>query len=181
MSLSERTELLDAHTEGIWIRHDSFFPVIDWAERKLAAGVKELDPAEVTIPRVRAQEALEKAEAYGFKIEPCPVRDSKKKGRVESAVKYLILGLVRRRVPKDWTERYNTASVLCETFVEIPRYTGAGSTTSRDRTSGLGSSEKNGGPPSTGRISRRGQERAPPSTVRPNTYQVLPSSMEGLV
>ena len=29
------------------------------------------------------------AEGYGFKIEPCPVRDPKKKGRVESAVKYV--------------------------------------------------------------------------------------------
>ncbi len=29
------------------------------------------------------------AEGYGFKIEPCPPRDPKKKGRVESAVKYI--------------------------------------------------------------------------------------------
>ena len=29
------------------------------------------------------------AEGYGFKIEPCPPRDPKKKGRVESAVKYV--------------------------------------------------------------------------------------------
>jgi transposase len=31
----------------------------------------------------------EYAEAYGFLISPCPVRDPKKKGRVESGVKYL--------------------------------------------------------------------------------------------
>ena len=28
-------------------------------------------------------------------------------------------------LPEDWTERYNTAPVLIETFVETPRYTGA--------------------------------------------------------
>ena len=33
--------------------------------------------------------------------------------------------LVRRQLPDDWTERYNTAPVLIETFVETPRYTGA--------------------------------------------------------
>ena len=33
--------------------------------------------------------------------------------------------LVRRRLPDDWTERYNTTPVLIETFVETPRYTGA--------------------------------------------------------
>ena len=36
-----------------------------------------------------------------------------------------ILSLVRRQLPDDWTERYNTAPVLIETFVETPRYTGA--------------------------------------------------------
>ena len=36
-----------------------------------------------------------------------------------------ILALVRRRLPEDWTERYNTTPVLIETFVETPRYTGA--------------------------------------------------------
>ena len=30
-----------------------------------------------------------------------------------------------RRLPDDWTERYNTTPVLIETFVETPRYTGA--------------------------------------------------------
>ena len=33
--------------------------------------------------------------------------------------------MVRRRLPGDWTERYNTTPVLIETFVETPRYTGA--------------------------------------------------------
>ena len=36
-----------------------------------------------------------------------------------------ILSLVRRQLPDDWTERYNPAPVLIETFVETPRYTGA--------------------------------------------------------
>ena len=36
-----------------------------------------------------------------------------------------ILAIVRRRLPEDWAERYNTTPVLIETFVEIPRYTGA--------------------------------------------------------
>ena len=36
-----------------------------------------------------------------------------------------ILALIRRRLPEDWTERYNTTPVLIETFVETPRYTGA--------------------------------------------------------
>ena len=36
-----------------------------------------------------------------------------------------ILAFVRRRLPGDWTERYNTTPVLIETFVETPRYTGA--------------------------------------------------------
>ena len=36
-----------------------------------------------------------------------------------------ILAIVRRRLPGDWTERYGTTPVLIETFVEIPRYTGA--------------------------------------------------------
>ena len=36
-----------------------------------------------------------------------------------------ILFLVRRQLPEDWTERYNTTPVLIETFVETPRFTGA--------------------------------------------------------
>ena len=32
---------------------------------------------------------------------------------------------VRRRLPGHWAERYGTMSVLIETFVETPRYTGA--------------------------------------------------------
>ncbi len=35
-----------------------------------------------------------------------------------------ILALVRRRLPRDWTRRYNTTPVLIETFVETPRFTG---------------------------------------------------------
>ena len=36
-----------------------------------------------------------------------------------------ILAIVRRKLPLDWTARYNTTPVLIETFVETPRYTGA--------------------------------------------------------
>ena len=36
-----------------------------------------------------------------------------------------IFALIRRRLSEDWTERYNTAPVLIETFVENPRFTGA--------------------------------------------------------
>jgi len=36
-----------------------------------------------------------------------------------------ILAIVRRRLPTDWTERYNKTPVLIETFVQTPRYTGA--------------------------------------------------------
>ena len=36
-----------------------------------------------------------------------------------------ILAIIRRRLPEDSTERYNTTPVLIETFVETPRYTGA--------------------------------------------------------
>ena len=36
-----------------------------------------------------------------------------------------ILAIVRRRLPEDWAERYNTTPVLIETFVQTPRYTGA--------------------------------------------------------
>ena len=36
-----------------------------------------------------------------------------------------ILAIVRRRPPGDWTERYIMTTVIIETFVEMPRYTGA--------------------------------------------------------
>ena len=36
-----------------------------------------------------------------------------------------ILAIVRRRLPEDWTERYQCTPMLIETFVETPRYTGA--------------------------------------------------------
>ena len=36
-----------------------------------------------------------------------------------------ILAIIRRRLPRDWAERYNTTPVLIETFVQTPRYTGA--------------------------------------------------------
>ena len=34
-----------------------------------------------------------------------------------------ILSLVRRQLPEDWTERYNTTPVLIETFAETERFT----------------------------------------------------------
>ena len=36
-----------------------------------------------------------------------------------------ILAIVRRRLPEDWTERYQSTPMLIETFVETPRYTDA--------------------------------------------------------
>ena len=36
-----------------------------------------------------------------------------------------ILAIMRRRLPTDWTRRYNTTPVLVETFVQTPRFTGA--------------------------------------------------------
>ena len=35
-----------------------------------------------------------------------------------------LLSLVCRRLPEDWTVRYATTPVLCETFVEVPRHSG---------------------------------------------------------
>ena len=64
VSLRERTDLLDAHAEGLRLRHDTLYPVIDRAGHKLAAAFKELDPAEITDPEGEGAEALEKAEAY---------------------------------------------------------------------------------------------------------------------
>ena len=64
VSLSERTDLLDAHAEGLRSRHDTLYPVIDRAGHKLAAAFKELDPDEIADPEGEGAEALEKAEAY---------------------------------------------------------------------------------------------------------------------
>ena len=64
VSLRERKELLDAHAEGLRIRHDTLHPVIDRAGHTLAAVFKELDPAEITDPEGEGAEALEKAETY---------------------------------------------------------------------------------------------------------------------
>ena len=88
-----------------------------------------------------------------------------------------ILAIVRRRLPTDWTERYNITPVLIETFVETPRYTGAvyrvsgwtrvGTTQGRGRydrltkraqpkrTSGSAPCEKIGSAPLIGRIPPR--------------------------
>ena len=60
-----------------------------------------------------------------------------------------ILSLVRRQLPEDWTERYNTTPVLIETFVETPRFTGAlykaSGWTLVGTTKGLDPSRKSGG------------------------------------
>ena len=63
VSLQERTDLLDAHAEGLRLRHDTLHPVIDRVGHKLAAAFKELDPVEITDPEGEGTEALEKAEA----------------------------------------------------------------------------------------------------------------------
>ena len=87
-----------------------------------------------------------------------------------------ILAIIRRRLPDDWTERYNTTPVLIETFVETPRYTGAvyrasgwtrvgpprgagattgtGSPTSLKRMSGSGPCDGIGNAPSIAKIGR---------------------------
>ena len=57
-------DLLDAHAEGLRLRHDTVYPVIDRAGHKLTAAFKELDPAEITDPEGEGTEALEKAEVY---------------------------------------------------------------------------------------------------------------------
>ena len=44
------------------------------------------------------------AEGYGFKIEPCPPRDPKKKGRVESGVKYIKRAFLPLRAFRDLTD-----------------------------------------------------------------------------
>ncbi len=36
-----------------------------------------------------------------------------------------ILAIMRRRLPDDWTKRYNITSIFIETFVQTPRYTRA--------------------------------------------------------
>ena len=59
-----------------------------------------------------------------------------------------ILAIVRRRLPGDWAECYNTTPVLIETFVQTPRYTGA-----VYRASGSAPSEKIGNEPSTAKVS----------------------------
>ena len=35
-----------------------------------------------------------------------------------------ILATIRRKLPEDWSARYNLTPVLCETFVQVPPYTG---------------------------------------------------------
>ncbi|MCY4231892.1 MAG: hypothetical protein OXF26_13665 [Alphaproteobacteria bacterium] len=64
VSLCKRKDLLDAHAEGLRLRHDTLHPVIDRAGRKLAAAFKEQDPAEICDPEGEGAEALEKAEVY---------------------------------------------------------------------------------------------------------------------
>lgn len=63
-SAEKRTELLDAHAQGLRHRYDSLYPVIDRAGRKLTAAFKELNPSEIVDPGGEGTEALETAEAY---------------------------------------------------------------------------------------------------------------------
>ena len=64
VSLAERADILDAHAEGLRLRHDALYPVIDRGARTLAAAFKEADPASILDPEGAGVEALEKAEAY---------------------------------------------------------------------------------------------------------------------
>ena len=68
-----------------------------------------------------------------------------------------ILAIIRRRLPDDWTERYNTTPVLIETFVETPRYTGAVYRASagprRDHPGARGATTGTGSPTSLKRMS----------------------------
>ncbi len=62
VSLEKRSELLDAHAEGL--RYDSLSPVIDRASHKLANELETLDPTEFVDPESEGAEALEGAEEY---------------------------------------------------------------------------------------------------------------------
>ncbi len=35
-----------------------------------------------------------------------------------------IVSIIRRKLPEDWRARYNLTPVLCETFVQVPPYSG---------------------------------------------------------
>ena len=35
-----------------------------------------------------------------------------------------ILAIIRRKLPEDWSARYNLTLVPCETFVQVPPYVG---------------------------------------------------------
>ena len=64
VSLEKRTELLDAHAEGLRHRYDILHPVIERAGHKLAATFEDLSPAEIVDPEGEGAEALERAEEY---------------------------------------------------------------------------------------------------------------------
>jgi len=64
VSLRDRTELLDAHAEGLRTRYDTLYPVINRSGHKLATAFKELDPTSIVDPEGEGAEALERAEAY---------------------------------------------------------------------------------------------------------------------
>ncbi len=62
--LREQTELLDAYAEDLRSRYDTLYPVINRSGHKLAAALKELDPASIVDPEGEGVDALENAEAY---------------------------------------------------------------------------------------------------------------------
>ena len=83
-----------------------------------------------------------------------------------------ILALVRKRLPRDWSERYNTtpapstgppAGSMSEPPADAGAMIGKGSSTSLERTSGSDRSEKTGNESSTG-------DTLPAVTGRPNAY-----------
>ncbi len=89
-----------------------------------------------------------------------------------------ILAIVRRRLPQDWTERYNITPVLIETFVETPRYTGA---VYRDRAGSMSGPPKDAGA-TTGKSSTTNPARmsgsgpsdaAPPTRLAKNSQSLI--------
>ena len=80
-------------------------------------------PADKARRRLRA--TLERAENQKATIKSLLAERGELRKEATRLNREVILALIRRRLPLDWAERYNTTPVLIETFVETPRYTGA--------------------------------------------------------
>ena len=87
-------------------------------------------PPRGSSPRLRQLHRMDTAEAREEPSAPCNIRFPSR-FRIHALVQLsatwvrTCLAIIRKRLPDDWTERYNTTPVLIETFVETPRYTGA--------------------------------------------------------